>query len=83
MTRTVLRRMLSAISVLALVSIVASGAVAGDTKDKMMRVQHMNDELVSGLKGHAVKGRRTREGLAGLKDKQSDDVNAIIRNVGK
>src|SRR5215470_16950963 len=37
-----------------LVSVAASGAVAGEVMDKMMRMQHMHDELMSGVKGHTT-----------------------------
>lgn len=37
--------------------------------DKMMRIQHMNDEMIQGLKG--------------LKEKAQEDLMAITRNIGK
>jgi len=63
-----------------LVSVAASGAVAGEVMDKMMRMQHMHDELVSGVKGHTTTDPTTM--LKGLRERQFDDVNAIVRNVG-
>ena len=54
MTRTVLLHTLSAFTAIA----VASSAAAGS-----MRVQHLQDEFLSGIKGHTVKKPET-EGLA-------------------
>jgi hypothetical protein len=56
MTRTALRRMLSAVAAVALTSAFATGAVAAG-----MRTQHLQDEMLSGIKGHAIK---KPEGLA-------------------
>ena len=58
MTRTALLHTLSAFTAIALASAAASGAVAGG-----MRVQHLQDELLSSIKGHAVKKPET-EGVA-------------------
>ena len=45
MTRKALLHTLSALAAAALVSMVANGAVAGDTMDKMMRMQHAEQAL--------------------------------------
>ena len=66
MTSTVFHYALSALAASVLITVAASGAVAGET----MRVQHMHDELLSGLKGHATNNSTTSEGLATNKPSQ-------------
>lgn len=58
MTRTTIRSTVSALTAVVLVFMLVSGAVAG------MRGQHMHDELVSGVKGHAERNSKSSEGLA-------------------
>ena len=76
MTRPMLRYTMTALATLALGFSVANSAVAG------MRVQHMQDEFVSGVKGHSDRGGHKY--AADQKPRQSQDHDAkinAIRNV--
>lgn len=70
MARTAIRYTLSALAALVLVSTFASGPASGG-----MRMQHMHDDLMSGLKG--IKKPKAHEGFATQKGPQAPYIHPV------
>jgi len=67
MVAKAIRHPLWALAAIAFASVAVSNAVAGEIMDKMMRVQHTHDQLVSGTKGGTTNKRKTPKGFAAKK----------------